>query len=240
MANPVLTPKAFNRSGLGQVDNVMTMQGTANAIAVLFGLTAVSAFAGWKLVVSSTSFPAIILPAAIVSLVLALGVTFKPEWSMPMGIGYAVFKGLTVGAIAHFYDFSYPGLPLMALFATFTVFSVMWGLWRGGVIKVTQRFRTTVMTATLAVCALYLGSMLINLFTPVTFLNSSSTLSIGLSVVITAIAAFNLCLDFDLIEKGIEHRAPAHMQWYAAFGLLVTVVWLYIEILKLLAKLNRR
>ncbi len=240
MANPVLTPKAFSKSGLGRADNVMTIQGTANAIAVLFGLTAVSAFAGWKLVVSSTSFPAIIMPASIISLLLALGVCFKQEWAMPLGICYAVFKGLTVGAIAHFYDFAYPGLPLMALFATFTVFSVMWGLWRGGVIKVTQRFRSTVMAATLAVFLLYIGSMVINFFTPVTFLQSSSALSIGLSVLITGIAAFNLCLDFDLIDKGIEHRAPAHMQWYAAFGLLVTVVWLYIEILRLLAKIQRR
>ncbi len=240
MSNPVLTPKAFQQAeadrGSGQV---MTKAGTANAIGILFGVCAVSAFAGWK-ITENGQFAAWLLPGIFVAFGIALVVSFKPKLAMPLGVVYAVVKGAVVGAFAHYYNFVQPGLPIVALIATGTVFALMWGLWRGGVIKVTARFRSTVIAATGAVCIMYLGSFFVNLFTPVTFLSSRSGLGILLSVAITALAAFNLCLDFDLIERGIQGRAPAYMNWYSAFGLLVTVVWLYMEMLRLLAKLNRR
>jgi uncharacterized YccA/Bax inhibitor family protein len=243
MANPVLTPKAFEKSGLGQyAGQVMTKEGTANSIAVLFGVCAISAFFGWQ-AVDPTGLGgggAWLMPAGIVAFVLAIAITFKQHLAMPLGIGYAVVKGAFVGGLSHLYNDTYPGLPLQALLATGCVFAVMWGLWRGGIIKVTERFRSVVMAATMGVALMYLGSFIASFFTNVSFLSSSSGLGIALSVGVAALAAFNLCLDFDLIEKGIEHRAPVYMQWYAGFGLLVTVVWLYIEILRLLSKLQKR
>ncbi len=240
MANPVLTPKAFEKAGLSYGDGqVMTKEGTANAIAVLFGICAIAAFFGWQ-AVTPGEIPGWLMPGFFVAFGLAMAVNFKQTLAMPLGIGYAVVKGAIVGAISHVYNDIYPGLPLQALLATGAVFAVMWGLWRGGVIKVTERFRSVVMAATLGVCLMYLASFIASFFIKVSFLSSSSGLGIALSVGISALAAFNLCLDFDLIEKGIQHRAPAHMQWFAGFGLLVTVVWLYIEILRLLAKLQKR
>jgi uncharacterized YccA/Bax inhibitor family protein len=240
MSNPVLTPKAFQQSeverGTGQV---MTKAATANAIAILFSICAVSAGAGWA-VTNNGEFAGWLIPAMLVAFGIAIGVSFKKTLAMPLGIAYAVIKGAVVGGFAHFYNGLRPGLPIVALIATGTVFALMWGLWAGGIIKVTARFRSTIIAATGAVCIMYLGSFIVNLFTPVTFLSSNSGLGILLSVGITALAAFNLCLDFDLIERGIQGRAPGYMAWYSAFGLLVTVVWLYMEMLRLLAKINRR
>lgn len=241
MSNPVLTPKAFERAGTGS-QSVMTKENTANAIATLFGVFGIAASAGWTLTEPDIygSFPGWAMLVAIAAFAIALVTAFRPQQAMPLGLTYAVLKGLFVGSFSHTMNVRYNGIALQALLATVAVFAVMWVLWRTGTIRVTDRLRSVVLTATLGVAAMYFFSFIASFFVSVSFLSSPSPLGIAMSVLIAGLAAFNLLLDFDLIDKGIAHGAPAHMAWYSGFGLLVTVAWLYLEILRLLAKLNRR
>ncbi len=241
MSNPVLTPKAFERAGTGG-SAIMTKEATANAIATLFGVFGIASFAGWQMTEPDFygGFPAWTMLVAIAAFGVALVTAFRPRQAMPLGLAYAVLKGLFVGSFSHVLNVRYNGVALQALLATIAVFAVMWTLWRTGTIKVTDRLRSVVLTATLGVAAMYLFSFIASFFVNVSFLSSPSPLGIAMSVLIAGLAAFNLLLDFDLIDKGISHGAPAHMAWYSGFGLLVTVAWLYLEILRLLVKLNRR
>jgi uncharacterized YccA/Bax inhibitor family protein len=241
MSNPVLTPKAFERAGSG-TQAVMTKENTANAIATLFGVFGIASFFGWQMTEPDIfgSFPAWTMLVAIGAFGIALVTAFRPQSAMPLGLAYAVLKGLFVGSFSHVMNVRYNGIALQALLATVAVFAVMWTLWRTGTIRVTDRFRSVIMTATLGVAAMYLVSFVASFFVSVSFLSSPSPLGIAMSVLIAGLAAFNLLLDFDLIEQGITNRAPAFMAWYSGFGLLVTVAWLYLEILRLLAKLQRR
>jgi uncharacterized YccA/Bax inhibitor family protein len=241
MANPVLTPKAFEQAGYGS-GQVMTKEGAANSIAVLFGIFGIATFFGWQMTDADPygSFPGWLMIAGLVAFAIAIGINFVKHQAMPLGIGYAVVKGLFVGGFSAVLDARYNGVAIQALLATIAVFAVMWTLWRTGIIKVTEKVRSVIMAATLGVMVMYLGAFVASFFTTVSFLSSSSGLGIALSVAVAGLAAFNLLLDFDMIEQGIAHRAPAYMNWFAAFGLLVTVAWLYLELIRLFAKLQRR
>jgi uncharacterized YccA/Bax inhibitor family protein len=241
MANPVLTPKAFERAGYGD-GQVMTKEGTANSIAVLFGIFGIATYFGWQAVDQTDylSFPGWLMIAGIAAFVLALAANFMQRQAMPIGVAYAAVKGLFVGGFSAVLNARYNGVAISALLATIAVFAVMWTLWRTGIIKVTERFRSVIIAATLGVMVMYVGAFIASFFTSVSFLSSNSGLGIALSVVVAGIAAFNLLLDFDMIEQGIAHRAPKHMEWFAAFGLLVTVAWLYLELLRLFTKLQSR
>jgi uncharacterized YccA/Bax inhibitor family protein len=139
------------------------------------------------------------------------------------------------------FEASFPGIAIQAVALTFGVLGAMLVLYRTGVIKVTQRFRAGVLAATLAIVAVYLVALVLGLFgVRVPFLNDASPLGILISLAIVTVAALNLVLDFDLIDRGARAGAPAFMEWYAAFGLLVTLVWLYLELLRLLARLRSR
>jgi uncharacterized YccA/Bax inhibitor family protein len=243
MANPVLTPKAFESAGVSTTGAVMTKENTANAIATLFGVFGIAAFFGWTMVKQDgiiVQFPGWLMLAGIAAFAIALVTNFKRELAMPLGLAYSVVKGLFVGGFSHVLNVRYNGIALQALLATAAVFAVMWVLWRTGTIKVTERFKSIVIAATMGVMVMYLLSFVASFFVDVSFLSSPSPLGILMSVAIAGLAAFNLLLDFDMIEKGIAYRSPQHMAWFSAFGLLVTVAWLYLEIIRLLAKLNRR
>ncbi len=243
MANPVLTPKAFESAGVATTGDVMTKENTANAIATLFGVFGIASFFGWTLAKQNgvvAVFPGWLIIAVIAAIGIAIVTNFRREQAMPLGLAYAVAKGMFIGGFSHAMNVRYNGIALQALLATSAVFAVMWVLWRTGTIKVTERFKSVVMAATMGVMVMYLISFVASFFVSVSFLSSPSPLGILMSVAIAGLAAFNLLLDFDMIEKGIAYRAPGHMAWFSAFGLLVTVAWLYLEILRLLAKLNRR
>jgi uncharacterized YccA/Bax inhibitor family protein len=247
MANPVLNPKAFTQAGQATGDQVMTKEATANAIAVLFGIFGIATFFGWTMTPVEegilgqyASFPGWAMIAGIAAFGLAIAANFMKTKAMPLGIGYAIAKGLLVGSFSHVMNARYSGVALQALLATIAVFAVMWTLWRTGTIKVTEKFRSVVMAATMGVMVMYLGSFIASFFTSVSFLSSPSPLGILLSVAVAGLAAFNLLIDFDIIERGIASRAPAYMGWFAAFGLLVTVAWLYLELLRLFVKLQKR
>jgi uncharacterized YccA/Bax inhibitor family protein len=230
---------------------VMTVNGTISATATLLVLLIVSAAFGWyqteTVELDGESFVTGIPALAWVGLFVGIGLTFllmfKPHLAKFIAPIYAIAEGFFVGAISRAYDVAYDGIVLQAVGATMAVFAVMLVLYRTRIIKVTERMRSVIVTATIGVMVFYGISMLLNLFGVgggVSFINSPSLLGIGLSVLISGLAAFNLLLDFDFIERGSEQRLHKDFEWFAAFGLLVTIIWLYLEMLRLLAKLRER
>jgi uncharacterized YccA/Bax inhibitor family protein len=166
---------------------------------------------------------------------------FKPRLSPYTAPLYAVLEGLLLGGISALYNARFAGLPLQAVALTFGVFAALLLVYRTGLVRATENFRLGVAAATGGIMVMYLLTFVLRLFgVQLAFLHDSSPLSIGISLVVVVVAALNLVLDFDFIERGVEQRAPKYMEWYAAFGLLVTLVWLYLEILRLLAKLQGR
>jgi uncharacterized YccA/Bax inhibitor family protein len=177
----------------------------------------------------------------LVGFVVALVLTFKPKLSRILAPIYAIAQGVFVGAISKVFNTAYDGIVLQAVGITLGVFVVMLVLYRTGVIRVTDKMRRTVIGATMGVALFYGVSLLFSLFgANISFFNSSSLMGIGFSLLVAGLAAMNLALDFDFIERGEQSGLPKYFEWYAAFGLLVTMVWLYLEILRLLAKLRDR
>ena len=223
---------------------VMTIGGTVSATAVLFALLLVTATWGWAITKTdpvNPSFPGWILLPVLAGLGIAILTVVKPHLARVTAPLYALAEGFFVGSISKVYNGVWDGIVVQAAGATIAVFAVMLALYSLRIIRVTDRFRKVVIGATLGVFVLYLGSMLFSLFghTP-SFINQPSALGIIVSIVVSGIAAFNLALDFDIIERGSAAGAPRYMEWYGAFGLLVTVVWLYLELLRLLSKLRSR
>jgi uncharacterized YccA/Bax inhibitor family protein len=223
----------------------MTVGGVASAGMVLFALLLISAAFGWAAVKTSESevyeFPALATVGILAGLGAVLVSVFRPMWARFLGPIYALGQGFAVGAISKSFETYYDGIVVQAAGATVAVFLVMLVLYRTNIIKVTDRFRRIVVGATLGIAVFYGVSLLINLFGGnVSFLTSSSGLSIGFSILVAGLAAFNPALDFDMIERGAREGYPKQMEWFAALGLLVTIVWLYLEILRLLAKLRER
>ena len=158
-----------------------------------------------------------------------------------LGTFYALIEGVVVGAISHVYEGVSQGVVLQAVGATLGVFAVMLFLYASRTIRVTDKLRSTVIAATMGLMLFYGVSLLLSLFgVDISFFQSTSLMSIGFSVLAAGLAAFNLLLDFDIIERGIARRAPAYFEWFAALGVLVTVEWLYLELLRLLSKIQRR
>jgi uncharacterized YccA/Bax inhibitor family protein len=222
----------------------MTVSGTISATAVLFTLLLVSAVAGWFSTPTTeggeVQFPGIALVGVIVGFACVIALWFRPQWAKVLGPVYALAEGFFVGAISKAYESWQDGIVLQAAGATLAVFAVMLFLYRTNVIKVTNRFRRIVITATLGVMALYLVSLVIHLFGgAVSFLTEPSAFGIAFSIFVCVLAAMNLALDFDFIERGSKAGLSKDYEWYAAVALLVTIVWLYLEILRLLGKLRQ-
>lgn len=168
-------------------------------------------------------------------------IIFKKEWSAYLAPAYAIAEGLFLGAISAMFEAQWNGIVLQAVGLTFGTFIAMLILYRTGVIKATERFKSIVFTATLGIGIFYLIAIVLRMFNiEMPLIHSSGTFGIIFSLVVVAIAALNLILDFDMIEQGAAQGAPKYFEWYASFGLMVTLVWLYLEILRLLSKLNRR
>lgn len=181
---------------------------------------------------------------AIVGFVLVVLTQFKPQWSGITTPAYALAEGFFVGGISAIVQMQFPTVPIVfqAAFLTFGVLAVMLVTYQTGLIRVTERLRMGVVACTGAICLLYLASMLMSLFGwgSIGFIHSSGPWGIGFSLFVVGLAAFNLLLDFDLTDRLVAQRAPKYMEWYAAMGLMVTLVWLYIELLRLLSKLQSR
>jgi uncharacterized YccA/Bax inhibitor family protein len=241
-SNPALREDVFTATRLDEGRATMTVNGTVNKTALLLILALFTATASW--VLGTSGGPGIggwAIGASLGGLAVAIATIVRPRWSPVTAPIYALLEGVVLGLVSMWFEASYQGIAIQAVALTFGVFGVMLVLYRTGAVKVTQRFRAGVLAATLGIAVVYLVSLVLGLFgVRVPFLNDASPLGILISLAIVAVAALNLVLDFDLIDRGARSGAPAYMEWYAAFGLLVTLVWLYLELLRLLARLRER
>jgi uncharacterized YccA/Bax inhibitor family protein len=222
----------------------MTYGGTITATGVLLVLLIGAATYGWMSTDTNAAgqwnLPALSIVGIIVGFVCAIVVAFKPNLARILAPIYALGEGVFLGAISKAYNQSYSGIVVQAVGATLGVFAVMLFLYKSRIIKVTDRFRRSVIMATVGLMVFYLVSMVIHLFGgSVPFLDSASGFGIAFSIFAAGLAALNLALDFDLIDRGVKQGWPKQMEWFCAFGLLITLVWLYLELLRLLAKLQR-
>ncbi len=241
-SNPVLNDRIFAETRSYSQSEVMTLSGTVNKTVICLALTFASAYYSY----SHPEFSKFSLPAAILALVIGLVISFKRTWAGFLTPIYALVKGVFVGAFSLYannyvmqYNPASSGVVFQAIILTFGTLFALLMVYKSGFIKVTENFKLGIAAATGGIFIFYLITMIASLFgANLGFMYSSSPLSIGISVVVVIIAALNLVLDFDFIENAVATRnTPKYMEWFAAFGLLVTLIWLYLEILRLLMKL---
>ncbi len=240
-SNPTLSPATFNEP-VSVGEQRMTIQGAVNKTAILLALAIFSSVFAWnRFGQNPASAIPMLLVGSIGGLIMALITTFKKQWSPVTAPIYALLEGLALGSISALYNMQSHGIVLQAAMLTFGTLFAMLAAYRAGLIRATEKFKAGVIAATGGIFLLYLVSWILSLFhVNMAFMNGGGLLSIGISVFVVVIAALNLVLDFDVIEQGAKLGAPKYLEWYAGFGLLVTLVWLYLEILRLLAKLNSR
>lgn len=242
-SNPALKDEYFQRNPALTGEGTMTIQGTAAKSLLLLLLATFSAAFTWREYMSGNA--GILMPAILVGgiggFILALVTIFKPRFAPVTAPLYAVFEGLLLGAISARYDARWAGLPIQAVGLTLMVFLAMLTVYRTGLIKVTEKFRFGIAAATGGIMLFYLLSFVLAMFgVRIPMIHESGMVGIGFSLIVVTVAALNLVLDFDFIERGAAARAPGYMEWYGAFGLLVTLIWLYLEMLRLLSKIQRR
>lgn len=247
--NPVLSDSTFLDLGSGTVlsrpADAMTLNGTLTKTGILLFLTVLTAAFAWSQSVTAAgptaAAPFYLWGGVIGGLVLALVTIFKKQWAPITAPMYAIVEGFFLGAISGIYAHLYQGIVLQAVMLTFgTLFALLFA-YRSGLIRVTDKFRAGVVAATGGIFLIYMATIGLGFFgINIPYIHESGLIGIGFSLVVVVVAALNLVLDFDLIETGVTQGAPRYMEWFAGFALLVTLVWLYIEFLRLLAKLQSR
>jgi uncharacterized YccA/Bax inhibitor family protein len=242
-SNPALGDKAFRTDQAGVIaEGRMTINGTINKTLILLALVIVPAVWLWD--VFYTQGQAAVSPwmmgGLIGGLVVAIATVFKQTWAPYTAPVYALLEGLVIGGISAYAEAQFKGIVFQAVALTFGTLFALLVAYRTGVIKVTDKFRMGVVAATGAIFLVYMLSFVIGFFgVSVPFIHTGGTIGILFSLFVVVIAALNLVLDFDFIERGAERGAPKYMEWYGAFGLIVTLVWLYIEFIRLLSKLRQ-
>ena len=236
--NPALRGDIFTGARGYDGSAAMTIQGTVNKTFILLACALFTAFWAWNNMAVAAG---LVMPAAIFGLVAAFVTIFKKEWAGITSPIYALLEGVVLGAISALFEAQYRGIVFQAVTLTFmTLFSLLIA-YKSRLIKVTENLKLGIVAATGGICLIYFISMIMGFFgARIPFIHESGPIGIGFSLFVVVIAALNLVLDFDFIEKGAEYGAPKHMEWYGAFGLIVTLIWLYIEILRLLAKTRSR
>ncbi len=240
-SNPILNEKSFMaKAAAVPAEGLMTVKGTVNKTIILTLIVAASSVWSWANV-GTTAGSIWMIVGVIGGLITALISVFSPKSTPVTAPLYAAFEGLFLGAISAMYEATYGGIIFQAVTLTIGVLFTMLFLYRSGIIKVTEKFRMGVVAATGGIFLMYLINMVLGFF-GMSFLHmeNASMFMIGLSLFIVGIAALNLVLDFDFIDRASAAGAPKFMEWYGAFGLMVTLIWLYLEILRLLSMLNRR
>ncbi|MCP4675008.1 MAG: Bax inhibitor-1/YccA family protein [Deltaproteobacteria bacterium] len=243
-ANPALNKNTFNNLAMGSDAATMTIQGTATKTTVLLLLLVLAASWTWKMTLSATDISTI-MPWMYGGLgggvVFAFITIFKKTWAPVTSPIYAVLEGLFLGALSALFEAKYPGIVMQAVALTFGTMFALLMAYKSRLIKVTENFKLGIVAATGGIMIIYLVSFVLGFFgTGIPYIHESGLIGIGFSLFVVVIAALNLVLDFDFIENGADRGAPKYMEWYGAFGLLVTLVWLYIEILRLLSKIRSR
>ena len=234
-ANPAFS-KNFNSYSYDlPLSERMTLDGAVNKTGILLSLCFAGAFVGWNI-------PQLMFPAMIVGFILAMVTIFRsPAKAASTAPLYALSQGIFLGGISLLFESQYPGIAIQALALTFGILATLLFCYKSGLIQPTQNFRLMLGSAIGGIFILYMVNIIMSFFgSTLSFLTSNSPMSIGISIIIVAIASFSLVLDFDFIEEGAEKGMPKYMEWYGAFSLMVTLIWLYLEILRLLAKLRSR
>ena len=242
--NPGLNDRTFANLPRPLVGEArMTLQGTINKSFLMLVVLLAGALWPWSQYLSTgdaSSVSTAVMIGLFGGLVLAMIISFKATLAPYLSLPYAALEGLAMGGVSALLERRYPGIAIQAVGLTFGVLVVLLVAYRTGLIRATQRFRAIVVGATGAIAVLYLATIALSFFhVTVPVLNDATPLGIIVSLVIVGVAALNLVLDFDLIESGVAQGAPRYMEWYSAFGLLVTLVWLYLEMLRLLSKVRR-
>ena len=233
--NPVFGNK-FNQSQGFVGSERMTLDGTVNKTGILLGLCFIGAIISWNI-----PNPIFIIGGALVGFGLAIYTSFVPRNAGITAPIYAFVEGLFLGGISLMFETEYPGIAIQAIGLTFGTLASLLFFYKSGLIKPTQNFRLMIFSATFGIMILYLVSIVMSFFgSGIGFIHSNGIFGIGFSLFVVCIAALNLVLDFDFIEQGSENSLPKFMEWYGAFSLMVTLIWLYLEILRLLAKLRSR
>ena len=235
--NPALTSQTFT-SAVQDGSGSMTIGGTVNKTAMSLLLLIATASYTW-----GNPSTGLMMFGLFGGLIVAIITIFKKTWAPYTVSVYALLEGLALGGISKIFDDQYPGIASQAIFLTFGILAALLLAYKTGLIKPTENFKLGVCAATGGIAIMYLISWIMSMFGSGLSIfnpNNTSMLSIGISLFVVVIASLNLVLDFDFIEEGAERGAPKYMEWYGAFGLLVTLIWLYLEILRLLAKLQSR
>ena len=234
--NPAFT-KNFGESAYDlPLNQRMTLDGAVNKTGILLSLCFAGAFVGWNI-------PALTMPAWIIGIILGFVTIFRsPAKSGSTAPLYALSQGIFLGGITLFFEAQFPGIGIQAIGLTFGILASLLFCYKSGLIKPTENFRLMVVSATMGIVLLYFISIMMSLFGGggIPLIHSNGLFGIGFSLFVVSIAALNLVLDFDYIEEGAEKGMPKYMEWYGAFALMLTLIWLYIEILRLLAKLRSR
>ena len=239
--NPALTAETFRGvRALGRED-VMTVEGTVNKTAISLVILLLTATWTWNMGLGDPRVGGLVMVGVIGGLVTALVTVFKKTWAPYTTPAYAALEGLALGGISAAFESRYPGIASQAVFLTFGTLGSLLLAYRSGVIRATENFKLGVFAATGGIALVYLVGFVMSFFgAGIPLIHESGLVGIGFSLIVVVVAALNLVLDFDFIEQGAERGAPKYMEWYGAFGLLVTLIWLYLEMLRLLSKLQER
>ncbi len=248
--NPALKESTFLDLGSGTVvsrdGGAMTLNGTVNKTGILLLLTVLTAAFSWNQALGPGGVPApgfavYLWGGAIGGFILAMLTIFKKTWAPVTAPLYALVEGFFLGAISAVYNARFDGIVMQAVMLTFGILFALLFAYRSGLIKATENFKLGVVAATGGIALVYLATIALGFFgIKIPMIHESNLFGIGFSLFVVVIASLNLVLDFDFIETGVEQGAPKYMEWYGAFGLMVTLVWLYLEILRLLSKLQSR
>lgn len=239
-SNPALSEKAFRN--LAPTAERMTVQGTVNKSFLLIAMVLVTAYWSWQEAFKAGEIimPAWYFPVIIGALITAIVLIFKQPWAPFLAPAYALLEGAALGAISAMFETRYPGVVFQAVLLTMGTFVALLLAYKSGLIRATENFKLGVVAATGGIAIIYLINMVMGFWgKSIPMVHEGGTFGIIFSLIVVTVAALNLILDFDFIEKGAEHGAPKYMEWYAAFGLLVTLVWLYLEMLRLLGKARK-
>ena len=242
-SNPVLSNAVFERcERVAGASNVMTLQGTVIKTGVLLAVLMLTATYTWTQASANPGLArTLMIVGCIGGFILALITSFRPSASPITSPIYAALEGLAMGGISAMYEAAFPGIVLNAIGLSVGTLLGMLALYGSGIVKATEKFKAGVLAATCAVGLVYLLGMILSFFgTQIPYIHQTGMIGIAFSGVVVVIAALNLVLDFDFIEQGVRQQAPHYMEWYGGFGLLVTLVWMYLEILRLLSKLQSR
>ncbi|MBL4889775.1 MAG: Bax inhibitor-1/YccA family protein [Candidatus Lindowbacteria bacterium] len=240
--NPALNANTFTGvRSLTDSSNAMTLQGTVAKTGILLFLVLTTASYTWSQAFAGASVNGWMMLGGFGGFGMAIVTIFKKEWSPATAPIYALLEGLFLGGLSAFFEAMYPGIVIQAVSLTFGTLFMLLMAYTSGLIKATENFKLGIVAATGGIGMVYMASIVLGFFgIQVPFIHESGLMGIGFSMFVVVIAALNLVLDFDFIENGAEAGAPKYMEWFGAFGLMVTLIWLYLEILRLLSKLNSR